>query len=177
MSGNQESVESGLGRITKKNRKVIGRLGAEWTVLDSVENLIFKLIREQYESLPDGAKRPPELVALDRQQREISERKRELTDEFVRQEEGLRPRRLPPGRRRDPLIHARNTLIRTLKNLSDPEICRRLDGELPQHGGPSLGLPENWSEKYGVNSYEQAYKHRDCRKLVQKLIAAAKVTH
>jgi hypothetical protein len=170
----EERIHSALNRITKKQKAAIARLTSEWGVLHSVENLIFESIRKQYAALQFGAKRPPELVELESQQKGISERKREISTEIVRLEENLRPRRRPPGRPGSPMVRARNAYIRTLKNLTDNEICLELDDKLEQRNGPSRGLPEDWTEKYGVTSYHDAYKHQKCRKLVQKLISAAK---
>jgi hypothetical protein len=170
----EERIRSALNRTTKKQRESIRRLTSEWGVLDSVERLIFRLLDEQYEAVRSGAKRPPELGELESEQRGISERKREISTELVRLEEGLRPRRRPPGRPGSPLVRARNAYIRTLKNLTDNDICLEIDGKLAQQNGPSWGLPEPWIEKHGVTSYHDAYNHPKCKKLVQKLISAAK---
>jgi hypothetical protein len=172
----EERIRSALNRTTKKQREAIRRLTSEWGVLDSVERLIFKLLDEQYEALRSGAKRPPELGELESEQRGIFERKREISAELVRLEEGLRPRRRPPGRPGSPPVQARNAYIRTLKNLTVNDICLELDGKLAQQNGPSWALPEAWTEDYEVTSYHAAYKHQKCRKLVQKLISAAKAT-
>lgn len=170
---NREGI-GGLNRLTRKQRTVIGQLGSEWAVLDSAENLILKLIRKEYDSLRPGRGRPPALVELERQQREISKGKNEISAELVELEEGLRPRRRLPGRRSKPFILARNTIIRASKHRLDKDICRELDFELGPRGMPPLGVPESWTEKYGVRTYYEAYKHRECRPLVQKLISAAK---
>jgi hypothetical protein len=172
----EERIHSALNRITKKQKEAIARLTSEWGVLHSVENLIFESIRKQYAASQAGAKRSPELVELESQQKAISKRKREISAEIVRLEENLRPRRRPPGRPGSPIVRARNAYIQTLKNLTDNDICLELDDKLAQQNGPSWGLPEPWIEKYGVMSYHDAYKHPKCKKLLQKLISAAKAT-
>jgi hypothetical protein len=165
---------AGLNRLIQKKRTVIGQLGSEWAVLHSAENLIFELIRKRYESWRPGMERPPELVELEREQREISKAKQEISAELVEQEKGLVPRRRPPGRRTKPFIMARNAFIRASENRSDKDISRELDLHLAQRDMPPMGLPESWTKKYGVRSYYEAYRHPKCKPLVQKLISAAK---
>ena len=166
-------------RLTKEQREKIGLLGSEWTVLHSEENLIFELIRKQYESLRPGVKRPPELVELDHQQDEISKRKREISAEIIAVEQGESPpKRRPRRRKADVYVEIRDLHIRRLKDRPDEEICRTLDLDLMRPEGlPALGLPENWTKNYHVTSYLAAYKHRKCKSLVQKLISVAKKSH
>jgi len=116
------------------------------------------------------------LVELESQQKEIFEKKRQISAEIVRLEEIFSPIRRPPGRPGNPTVWARNAYIRTLKNLTNNDICLEIDGKLAQQNGPSWGLPEAWTEKYGVVSYHDAYNHPKCKKLLQKLISAAKAT-
>jgi hypothetical protein len=69
----------------------------------------------------------------------------------------------------------RDSLIRRHANLSNEDICRRLDLILAQHGGaPSLGLPEKWTEDCGVKTYTEAFKNSRTKNRVQKLIWKAK---
>jgi hypothetical protein len=161
--------------FTKKRKARIAQLGGEWAVLDSKENHIFRLIRELYEKLEPGTKRPQELAELEREQMEISERKREISAELIAVEEGsFHLKRRPPGRGTNPFVLVRDKLIRELRDLSNEDICRRLDGELGQREMAPLGFPENWTKKYDVKSYLAAYRHRKCKALVQKSISVAK---
>jgi len=174
-----KGIESEPHRLTKKHftkeqRKVIGELTSEWGLLDSADHLISKLVFKQYQALRPGMKRPPELVELEREQDVISKRKREISAELNELEEGIHPRRRRPGRRSDPYVLVRNGLIRASRHRRDKDIAQELDLELGQGDMPALGLPEKWTEKYGVTSYSQAYSHRKCKPLVQKLISAAK---
>src|SRR5580704_2384130 len=73
-------------------------------------------------------------------------------------------------------VQVRSTIIRAARHLSDEDICKRLDFELSPPT-PPMGLPESWTEKYGVKSYSEAYRHKKCRGLVQKLISVAKAPH
>jgi hypothetical protein len=68
----------------------------------------------------------------------------------------------------------RDFTIQKYANLSNPEICVKLDAELLQHEGLPNGFPETWNEKFQVNTYVSAYQHENCRALVQKLISTAK---
>jgi hypothetical protein len=167
---------TGLNRLTKKQRKAIAHLGAEWGVLESAERLISRLVFEQYQALLPGMKRPPELVELDREQDEIFKRKREIIAETDKLENGIRPRRRAPGKKSNAFVQVRSTIIRAARHLSDEDICKRLDFELSPPT-PPMGLPESWTEKYGVKSYSEAYRHKKCRGLVQKLISVAKAPH
>jgi hypothetical protein len=157
---------TGLNRLTKKQRKAIAHLGAEWGVLESAERLISRLVFEQYQALLPGMKRPPELVELDREQDEIFKRKREIIAETDKRRE----------KKSNAFVQVRSTIIRAARHLSDEDICKRLDFELSPPT-PPMGLPESWTEKYGVKSYSEAYRHKKCRGLVQKLISVAKAPH
>jgi hypothetical protein len=178
-----KGLELELNQITKKHLtkeqwKVICGLTSEWGVLDSTENLIFKLMAKHYETerLQPGGKRPPELVELESQQWKILKRKREISAELIEVEEGLRPRRRRPGRKGNPFLQLRNIFIRASQNRLDKDICQELDFELAQDKTPPMGLPESWTEKYAVRSYSEAYNHPKCRPLIQKLISTAKAS-
>jgi hypothetical protein len=173
----REGIESELQNLTKQQRKAIAQLGSEWTVLDSTERHISTLVLKHYEQLQPGTKRPPELVELESQQREIFERKRKISVELAQLEEGLRPRRHTPGKKKNPVVVIRNMLIRRIRDLPNKDICTQLDFELTQRDPPPMGLPESWTEKYGVTSYSEAYEHENCKALVQKLISVAKARH
>jgi hypothetical protein len=166
---------AGLNQLKKKQRAAIGQLGSEWAVLHSAENLLFKLMDTHYGLVQPGMRHPPELVKLEKEQWEIFERKREISADLVQLEEGLVPRKRKPGRKNNVIVMARNMFIRASENRGDREIARELDLHLAQGDGmPPLGLPESWTEKYGVKSYYEAYRHRKCKPLVQKLISVAK---
>ena len=174
----RDCIPSGFARLTKKQKMRIGQLGAEWTVLDSEEHLVGRLIGEQYGTLRPGTKRPPELVELEREQGMISARKREISAEFIAVEQGgSHPKRRSTGRRPDVYVEVRDRWIRRLRDHSDKEICRTLDLELAQSGRPPMGLPDSWTKNYGVGSYLAAYKNPNCKALVQKLISVAKKTY
>lgn len=79
------------------------------------------------------------------------------------------------GRNEKASARFRDYTIQRHRDLPNKELSRKLDFELPQGGDqPSLGIPEGWTEKYGVRTYAQAYQHPQCRKLFQKLISKAK---
>jgi len=82
---------------------------------------------------------------------------------------------LGTGRNQNTSAQFRDYLIRRYRNLSNEELCKRLDFELGLvPGQPSTGLPESWTKKCGVNTYVDAYKNPRCQNLVQKLISKAK---
>lgn len=83
-----------------------------------------------------------------------------------------RPSRLTGrGRPRSPRVAARDAVIDRNLRLSNLEIVRRLDLELPDRDGFVLGLPESWTERQGVTSYKEAYKDERCRKRLHSMIA------
>jgi hypothetical protein len=170
----KESIPTGRSLFTKTQRERIGRLGAEWSVLDSEENQIFRLMRELYEKLGPDEKRPPELVELEQQQTEIFRRKREITADLIAVEEGNSNPTQRSGRRPDFYVELRDRWIRRLRDLSNEEICKRLDFDLARSDAPPFGFPESWKETYGVEGYLTAYQHRGCKQLVQRLISGAK---
>lgn len=165
-------------QLTEEQRKAIGQLSSEWGVLDSAEHLILKMIGKLYETLPPKAKRPSELVELESRQWEILQRKREISADLLKLEEGGRPRMRRPGRRSNPFVSVRDELIRQSKHQRDEDICKELDSELKntRDDTPPIGFPEPWTEKYKVRSYSAAYGHPDCKPLMQKLISAAKAS-
>ena len=165
--------------LTKVQKERIARLGAEWTILDSEEKLLSERIGEQYKKLEEGAKRPPELVELVRQQAETFRRKREISAELIAVEEGGSAKSRHGGRKPDVYVELRDLWIGRLRQLSAQEICRRLDLELARESRdgepqPPIGFPRNWVEKHRVRSYLEAYRHRKCRSRVEKLISVAK---
>jgi hypothetical protein len=163
---NGEGIESELKRLTKKHlsseqRKAIGQLSLEWGVLHSTENVLFKLMAKHYETerSQPGVKRPPELAELESQQWKIFERKREIGADLVELENGVVPRRRPPGRKMKVSVLVRNMVIRASENTRDADICQELDLQLAQRDMPPLGLPESWTKNYNVKSFYQAYRH------------------
>jgi hypothetical protein len=165
---------AGLNRLTKKQRVAIGQLGSEWAVLDSAESLILKMVKKQYQALRSEERQSRELVELEREQKEIFNRKREISADLLKLESGVAPRRRPPGRRSKAAVSVRNMVIRASEHRLDKDISRELDFHLAQRNMPPLGFPESWTEKYGVTSYYEAYRHPKSKPLVQKLISAAK---
>jgi hypothetical protein len=165
--------------VTKKDRTQLAKLGAEWTVLDSEENFIFRSISEQYFAGQLKMKPPGELVELEGRQRQISERKSQISAEIVAIEGGTSPAtRRSRGRRPSPYVLVRDLYIRRMKNLSDQEICQTLDIELAgPEAGRSLGLPHSWDDKWNVKTYVAAYEHPKCKNLVEKVISVARGTY
>lgn len=108
--------------LTEKQKKRIARLGAEWAVLDSEENLISRLMGEQYEQFEEGAKKPRELVELERQQREVFKRKREISADLVAVERGgPQAMRRRAGRKPDFRVEARDRFIRRARGECPPK--------------------------------------------------------
>jgi hypothetical protein len=165
--------------FTKKQLTQIDKLGGEWTVLDAEEEHISRFLFEQYYGSRPEPRPPQELRELERRQREIFERKRTLSYELDAVESGTPiPARRSRGKSPDPYVMVRDLLIRRMSYRRDEEICRTLDlGLAGREGGSSLALPSNWTEKFGVKSYLEAYEHPACRSLVQKVISVAKTKH
>jgi len=161
-----------------KNQKIrIGKLGAEWTVLDSEENVINRLISEHHRAEQLRGDQARESKILLRRQRELFKRKREISDEILAIENGIAfTKKRSRGRPPDVYVAIRDNLIRTMADRTAREICSALDARLCRGGNvPPFGFPESWATNHHVNSFEQAYKK--CRKLVDKLISSAKQAH
>jgi hypothetical protein len=80
-----------------------------------------------------------------------------------------------PGRNASGPAQWRDFIIRNNAKMSNEDLCKRLDFEFMQSGEqPAQGLPENWTNKYGVKSYAEAYKNPKTKPLIQKLISKAK---
>jgi len=69
------------------------------------------------------------------------------------------------------IVASRNAVIdRCLaKRLTNREICKRLDFEFANRG-TMKELPKSWVRRFGVKSFTEAYLHRECRKLLHRLI-------
>lgn len=79
------------------------------------------------------------------------------------------------GRNASVSAQYRDFVIRCHRQLSNEDLCKRLDFYLELvRDQAAIGLPENWSSRFGVNTYSEAYRNTKCRNLVQKLIAEAK---
>jgi len=74
---------------------------------------------------------------------------------------------------KDPIAHPldsdlevvkRRTIVRQNVNLSSSELCTRFDFE-------DVPVPSGWSEKYEVKNWQAAYRNKECRPLVQKMIS------
>ena len=128
---NRKVVRAGLNRVPRRRREALARLTSEWGSLDVAEHFIFELIRERYSALQPSQRIPAELVKLEKEQQEISSRKRELSEEIVKIEEGSAPTARAPRRSRNNLVQARNAIIRNAGNQSHLSICKILDLELP----------------------------------------------
>lgn len=66
----------------------------------------------------------------------------------------------------------RDFCIRRFADLSNEELCKRLDLELSLTV-PPLGLPKAWG-KYNVHTYTEAYKNPKTKNNFQKMVAKAK---
>lgn len=162
--------------MTKNQKTRIRQLGAEWTVLDSEENVIIRLVREHYGAVQPNGEQARELKMLLRHQRELFKRKREMSDEIVAIESGISVgKKRSRGRRPDAYVEVRDALIRRMADRTDKDICLALDLELAQSGDtPPLGFPEGWTKDYQVRSFKEAYKHLKCNNLVHTLISKAR---
>jgi hypothetical protein len=165
---------SRVNPFTKRQESTLRQLGAAWGVLDTEENHIFKLIREQYDALGPGANRPVELIDLGHRQREISARKRQISAKVLALEENIsRSKRRGGAMRGSSVVLVRDLFIRELGEQSHIEICQELDDLVLRDGSP-LGFPVIWADKYGVNSYVEAYKHPKCIHSVRVMISKAR---
>jgi hypothetical protein len=171
---NRKVVRAGLNRVPRRRREALARLTSEWGSLDVAEHFILELIRERYSTLQPNQKITAELVELEKEQKEISSRKGQLSEEIVRIEGGSPPTLRARRRSRNALVQARNAVIRNAGNQSHLSICNALDFELPLHDGLPLGFPEAWKRKWRVESFTEAYMHKDCRPLLQKLISSSR---
>jgi hypothetical protein len=81
---------------------------------------------------------------------------------------GVRLMRRAPKERHSDQVAARNAIIQANATMSTRDICRRLDGA-------SIQIPDTWTKKFAeLNTWEKAYLHETCQKLVHKLISEAK---
>jgi hypothetical protein len=71
-------------------------------------------------------------------------------------------------------VQARDIVIKKHRRRDDKMICTLMDTELAQRDGPPLGLPEPWMEKYGVQTFSEAYENKTLCPPVQKMISDAK---
>ena len=109
--------------MTKKQKSRVGQLGAEWAVLDSEENVISRLIREHYSSRRPDVEQARELKMLQRHERELFKRKREISDEIVALESGISvAKKRSRGRRPDPYVEVRDIWIRRMKERTARDI-------------------------------------------------------
>jgi hypothetical protein len=63
-----------------------------------------------------------------------------------------------------PSVAIRNAVIDKNLYLSHINICKRLDLELGRVGQCTPGLPDSWTEDFGVKTFVEAYRHSECRK-------------
>lgn len=83
--------------------------------------------------------------------------------------------RFRPLGKDEPLLLARNGIIRYFSNLPDREICCKLDFHLIRRDGEAtLTLPYSWVEQFGVSKFVEAYDNKQLRPRVQKLISVEK---
>jgi hypothetical protein len=74
----------------------------------------------------------------------------------------------------NPLLLARDFAIKKYAHLSDREICGKLDDDLQWVDAPTVGLPKDWIEKFGIRTFLEGYEHSEVRPLAQKMISKAK---
>ena len=121
-------------------------------------------------------------IKLDRKIRETIQKILDLDGSFVSPERGTGKKTEVRGSARvfnlNPRTGSdaayRDALIRQYANLSNEDICGKLDLALGQSAAAARGLPERWAHKFGLNSYQDAYKDLRTKNLVQKLISKAK---
>jgi hypothetical protein len=83
--------------------------------------------------------------------------------------------RFRPLDKDEPLLWARNGIIRNFSDLPDRQICCKLDFHLIRRDDePTLTLPYSWVEQFGVSKFVEAYDNKQLRPRVQKLISVDK---
>ena len=174
-------------------RKLVAERDAVWAEIMKcdqawVDRFAMRLLRAN-KSVHENIQR--HLDALDGRRRSLVVRIRKLAQQIS--DLGLmvdiRPDQVPPktggvssyqhdaglGRNSSGAAQYRDFLIRRYGQLSNEQLCRRLDFELVLvRDHDAIGLPETWSKKFGVKTYSDAYDNPKCKNLVQKLIAEAK---
>lgn len=144
-------------RMLRNRKKVYENLQRHFDGLDSSKSKLVVRLKEIFEEIADlgGSVMTPMELATDEVADALS-----ISDEHT-------------GRKVGTPAQFRDRIIRMYRNLSNEQLCKRLDFELDWQD-PPVGFPENWLAKYGVKNYSDAYKNPACKPLVQKLIAKAK---
>jgi len=144
-------------RMLRNRKKVYENLQRHFDGLDSSKSKLVVRLKEIFEEIVDlgGSVMTPMELATG-----------EVADALPISHEHM-------GRNAGTAAKFRDQMIRKYRNLRNEELCKRLDFELGWND-PPVGFPQNWSTKYGVKNYSDAYKNPACRPLVQKLIAKAK---
>jgi hypothetical protein len=176
-------------KLSRKQKMARGGLAAEWDVLNSEENRLSQLMFKINYELEPGAKVPAELKRLGRKQVQTMKRKKNISDEMkALEEEGSDSKRRAWGKPGNPFIQIRDEWIRKLSHQSAKEICHVLDTVMTvpvtaPAGSPRnrseirttpASFPQSWKNKYGVQSFSEAYKHPKCRDLVNTMISKAR---
>lgn len=75
----------------------------------------------------------------------------------------------------DPVVELRSMIIRkNREKKSHQDVCRILDSTFRAEQRPERFFPENWEERHGVTTFLEAYRHPDCRNLVDKMFSSAR---
>jgi len=159
-------------KLSKKKKRARGGLVAAWDALSSEQNYISNLIFKLYYESEPGAEETSEPKKLNLQNRKMLERMQKISAEIKVLEESSSERH-GGGKRGNPLVRVRDLFIRELGDQTDLEICKELDEMVPRDGWP-IGFVANWPDKYEVKTYEEAYNHAKCKKLVEVMISKAR---
>jgi hypothetical protein len=105
--------------------------------------------------------------------RQIDQRihQKELTVEWTADSApmtSLVPRMVRKG---DRCVAERDEVIYSVRHLSSLEVCKLLDQHFVRAGEIAESLPKKWFDHYRVHTFTEAYRHKECRKRVHKLIS------
>jgi hypothetical protein len=112
--------------------------------------------------------------SLDSYLDELTRGVEKLTQQFRKKTSNLNSKPKFATHKFNALVAIRDLIIKAHRNLSDAEICGKLDFCLCQRDSRSLGMPASWEDTYHVRTYVEAYENEDLKPLVQKMISVAK---
>ncbi len=78
------------------------------------------------------------------------------------------------ARKFNPLLLARDLTIKKYAHLPHREICGMLDNDLQWRDAPTVGLPQDWIEKFGIKTFLEAYDHPQLSPRAQKMLSKGK---
>jgi hypothetical protein len=167
----------------RKQLHEVARLSGMWGVFQTLQEAVDDLIRTNYllwERDPIKYQSvilsPEVLKQAEKESERLEGTKRDISTKLqalaAGQWSGSANSR---GQLPNPYVLVRDLWIRLLRDRGDKAICRQLDLELAApEGRTPIGFPEGWVNKFHVKTYLEAYEHRNCRRLLQKMIATAK---